>query len=244
MTDNTDHGTAYGPAAQQHTATGKFMTFLASPAVKFILIGVLSFLLLVPSIFVWVLVEERADRAKDVAREIARSWGGTQEINGPYLVIPFTETYTTGLGEEVETKTVRRTAVLFPERLTVGADITVEERQKSIYSLPVYNAQLDLAGTFAAPPADMFDPRHGGTIDVAADRAVLVVGILDVRALRSEVALGLSGTGAVPFEPGLGPLTADADRDPRRSSGPSGINAAVSPQAWRNGFSFDVSLQL
>nr|WP_319385374.1 cell envelope integrity protein CreD [uncultured Roseibium sp.] len=243
MTDNTDHGTSYGPAAPQQPAPTRVMAFLGSPAVKFILIGLLSFLLLVPSIFVWVLVEERAHRAKDVAREIARSWGGTQEINGPYLVIPFTETYTTGSGEDFETKTVRRTAVLFPERLTVGGDIAVEERKKSIYTLPVYNARLDLDGTFAAPPDDMFEPKHGGTIDVAADKAVVVVGIRDVRALRSEVALALAGTGAVPFEPGLGPL-ARTDRDPRRSSGPSGINAAVSPQAWQNGFSFDVKLQL
>ncbi len=244
MTDTTDTGTPYGPAAPQQPATTRFMTFLGSPAVKFVLIGLLSFLLLVPSIFVWVLVEERAHRAKDVAREIARSWGGTQEINGPYLVIPFTETYTTGSGEDFETMTVRRTAVLFPERLTVGGDVAVEERKKSIYTLPVYNARLDLGGTFAAPPEDMFEPRHGGTIDVAADKAVVVVGIRDVRALKSEVALALAGTGAVPFEPGLGPLAAKLDRNPRRSSGPSGINAGVSPTVWRNGFTFDVKLQL
>ncbi|WP_422040586.1 cell envelope integrity protein CreD [Roseibium sp.] len=243
MTDNTDHGTTYGPVPPSQPSTTRVLTFLGSPAVKFVLIGLLSFLLLVPSVFVWVLVEERAHRAKDVAREIARSWGGTQEINGPYLVIPFTETYTTGSGEDFETMTIRRTAVLFPERLTVGGDIAVEERKKSIYTLPVYNARLDLDGTFAATPEDMFEPKHGGTIDVAADKAVVVIGIRDVRALKSEVALALAGTGAVPFEPGLGPL-ARTDREPRRSSGPSGINASVSPQAWQNGFSFDVKLQL
>jgi len=244
MTDNTDHDAPYGPAMPQQPSTTRVMAFLGSPAVKFVLIGLLSFLLLIPSIFVWVLVEERAHRAKDVAREIARSWGGTQEINGPYLVIPFTETHTTGSGEDLETRIVRRTAVLFPERLTVGGDIAVEERKKSIYTLPVYSARIDLGGSFAAPPGDMFEPKHGGIIDVAADRAVVVVGIRDVRALKSEVSLGLAGTGAVPFEPGLGPLAAPADRDPRHSSAPSGINATVSAQALRNGFSFDVKLQL
>ena len=40
-------------------------SFLGSPAVKFVIIGVLTVMLLVPSLFVWVLVEERAERARD-----------------------------------------------------------------------------------------------------------------------------------------------------------------------------------
>ncbi|MET1413161.1 cell envelope integrity protein CreD [Roseibium sp. HPY-6] len=244
MTDDNDLNSLSTPAMPQPPAASKFMTFLNSPAVKFVLIGVLSFLLLIPSVFVWVLVEERSHRASEVARDIARSWGGTQEINGPYLVIPFTETFTSGLGDELKTKTVQRTAVLFPERLSVAGDITVEERKKSIYALPVYKGRMDLSGEFAVPPQDMFEPKHGGTIDVAADKAVLVVGISDVRALKSEIALGLDGNRPVPFEPGLGPLSMNAERRAYQAITPSGINASVAPATWRKGFSFDIPLQL
>lgn len=222
----------------------RLRSFLNSPAVKFVLIGLLTFLLVIPSIFVWVLVEERSHRASEVARDIARSWGGTQEINGPYLVIPFTETYTTGPSDKLKTETVRRTAVLFPQRLNVSGDITVEERRKSIYALPVYNGQLDLSGEFAVPDNDMFEPKHGGTIDVAADKAVLVIGIGDVRALKSEIALKLDGKRAIPFEPGSGPLKMMSSRDPYQAIGASGINASVPAGTWQKGFAFDIPLQL
>ena len=98
-------------------------SFLGSPAVKFVIIGVLTVMLLVPSLFVWVLVEERAERARDVAQDIARSWGGVQEINGPYLVVPFSETFTVSTGENAKTEIRWHTAILFPEKLDVRGDI-------------------------------------------------------------------------------------------------------------------------
>jgi len=244
MTAETDQSNSDAPGPQHRPPAARAMTFLRSPAVKFILIGFLTMLLLIPSIFVWVLVEERAHRANEVARDIASSWGGTQEINGPYLVIPFTETFVTGLGDKRKTEIVRRTAVLFPHRLGVTGDIAVEERKKSIYALPVYRGRLDLSGAFSTPPEGMFEPKHGGTIDVAADKAVLVLGIGDVRALKSEISLRLNGSRSIPFEPGLGPLAMSSDRDPYRAIRPSGINASVPVTSWRNGFSFDIPLQL
>ena len=62
---------------------GNLTTFLRSPGVKFIMIGVISVALLVPLLLVWGLTEERAQRAVDVSRRIANGWGGDQAINGP-----------------------------------------------------------------------------------------------------------------------------------------------------------------
>lgn len=235
MTHETDTATA----ADRTAGTPPLFRprgFLNSPGVKFVLIGILTVMLMVPCLFVWALVEERAERARDVARDIAGSWGGTQQINGPYLVVPFSETLTVGSGDKAKSEVFWRTAVLFPETLSVSGDVQVEERRKSIYTLPVYAGALDLNGRFAAPPATMFDPEKGGTIDIAADKAVLVVGIGDVRALKSEVALTMDGGTAVPFEPGTGPLfTGD---------GASGINVAVPALKWRKGFSFQIPLTL
>ncbi len=219
-------------------------SFLNSPAVKFVLIGFVTVMLLVPSTFVWVLVEERADRAREVARDIANSWGGTQEINGPYLVVPFTETYDTGLGEKRETVVDHRTVVLFPKRLEVSGTVGVEERKKSIYTLPVFRGDLTLAGAFAAPPERAFDQKHGGRIDIAADKAMLVVGISDVRALKSEVSLRLGGNRRIAFEPGLGILQKTTSGTTYHMANASGINAAVPADLWRQGFSFELPLQL
>jgi len=218
--------------------------FLNSPGVKFVLIGILTVMLMVPSLFVWVLVEERADRARDVARDIAGSWGGTQEINGPYLVVPYSETVTTGSGDKARTETHWRTAVLFPEKLDVTGDLQVEERRKSIYSLPVYSGDIRLTGQFGAPPSAMFEPLLGGTIDVSADKAVLVVGIGDVRALKNEVSLSLNTGSPIPFEPGPGPLKVAGGPYKTSATPSSGINAGVPSLTWRKGFSFEIPLAL
>lgn len=219
-------------------------SFLGSPAVKFVIIGVLTVMLLVPSLFVWVLVEERAERARDVAQDIARSWGGIQEINGPYLVVPFSETFTVSTGENAKTEIRWHTAILFPEKLDVSGEISVQERRKSIYSLPVYHGSVTLKGRFAATSSENFQPQFGGQIDIAGDKAVLVVGIGDIAALKSEVALVLNDSGSVPFEPGLGPLTMEPIRRSVATINASGINAPVAAGLWRNGFSFDIPMQL
>lgn len=223
-----------GNTSHRHYQT-RLSAGLKSPAAKFFLIGILTVLLLIPSTFVWLLVEERAGRARDVAADIARSWGGTQSVNGPYLAIPFTETVTTGLGNQRKKQVHHRTAVLFPSRLDMTGEVSVEERQKSIYSLPVYHGNIAIKGQFPRPKDDLFEPKSGGTIDVAADKAVVVIGISDVRALRSEVAIDLDRSSTVRFEPGLGPLG---------KKGGSGIHAAIPPQTWHNGFAFQMDMQL
>lgn len=222
----------------------RLRAFLNSPGVKFVLIGVLTVMLMVPSLFVWVLVEERADRAREVARDIAGSWGGAQEINGPYLVVPYSESIERGTGDRARVEKIWRTAVLFPEKLEVAGDIHVEERRKSIYALPVYSGELDLSGRFAAPPPEMFMSEKGGTIDIAADKAVLVVAIGDVRALKSEVALTMDGGAPIPFEPGAGPLTVAVRHGATDAVGASGINVAIPPLKWRKGFAFEIPLNL
>ena len=216
------------------------MTSFNSPAVKFVLIGFVTLMLMVPSTFVWVLVEERADRAQHVARDIARSWGGTQQINGPYLVIPFTETYEAGSEERKVTKVVQRQVVLFPDKLKIQGDLSVEERQKSIYSLPVYQGRVELNGQFSAPPQGAFEPRQGGRIEVSANKARLVLGIGDIKALKSEVHLTIGAGRPIPFEPGLGRLTPNAESG--RTLSASGINAQVPAEDWRRGFAFSTSL--
>lgn len=224
--------------------TPRVMSFLQSPAVKFVLIGFVTLMLMIPTTFVWVLVEERADRAREVARDIAASWGGAQEINGPYLAVPYSETYTVGKGEAQRTHTTRHLAVFFPERLDVNGAIAVEERQKSIYSLPVYRGDLVLSGRFAAPGETAFGAENGGTVDVHANKAVLVLGIGDVRALKSEVTLEFGNGQASKFEPGSGILTVQRSSFSSGRARPLGINASIPSLKWRKGFKFHVALQL
>ena len=229
------------PASQVRKRVGGFTSL---PSVKLFLIGFIGFLLLIPSTFVWVLVEERADRARDVARDIAQSWGGTQTINGPYLIVPYSETKVVGEGDKQEEKIWRRTAVLFPETLDFSGDVAVEERKRSIYTLPVYKLDAKLAGRFAPPPQGTFDAVYGGTIRVEADKAALVIGIGDVRALKNEVFLTFAGK-TVPFEPGLYGMTSEdrmAYKHPSQNLGSSGMGVPIPQADWRRGFAFNLPI--
>lgn len=212
--------------------------FFSSPTVKVVLIGFVVTMLMIPSTFVWVLVEERAGRARDVANEISRSWGGAQSVNGPYLVIPVTETKLIGTGENQVEKTYKRTVLLFPEDLEIEGNTEVEERQLSIYAMPVYQSRMSLAGRFAPPPDSAFSPEHAGTVRADPDKAFLVVGIGDLRALRNDVSLALNSNTTRAFEPGL--------RGLKESGHPlrSGIHAPIKPAEWRSGFTFEVDLKL
>lgn len=246
MSDTHEESRETVASSTVNSVRGKVGGFTSLPSVKLFLIGFIGFLLLIPSTFVWVLVEERADRARDVARDIAQSWGGTQTINGPYLIVPFIETKIIGEGRKQEEKIWRRTAVLFPETLDFTGDVAVEERKRSIYTLPVYKLNAKLAGKFSAPPQGTFDAVNGGTIQIEGDKAALVVGVGDVRALKNEVFLKFAGR-TVPFEPGLYGMTSEdrmAYKHPSLNLGSSGMGVPIPQENWQRGFAFALDLKL
>jgi len=90
----------------------------------------------------------------------------------------------------------------------------------------------------------MFEPPQGGTIDIDADKAVLVVGTGDVRALQHEVSLSLDSGTPIPFEPGPASLTVQSGSFKTATTASSGINAGIPPSKWRKGFSFQIPLSL
>ena len=69
------------------TAIGRL---IGSPGFKFFFICGLILALLIPMVFVWFTIDEHEDRARDVRREVAREWGQSQTIAGPFLIVPYT----------------------------------------------------------------------------------------------------------------------------------------------------------
>jgi inner membrane protein len=101
-----------------------------------------------------------------------------------------------------------------------------------------------LRGNFAPLRDDLIRPEHGGTIDIKADEAVLVIGIGDIRALKNEVALQLDSGRTIGFEPGLGPLSLSQTKSTGYAALPSGIVAAIQASELRKGFAFDLPIDL
>ena len=104
-----------------------------SPLLKLTAIGLLTMLMVVPLLALSVLRGERSQRAAEVVSEVAGAWAGEQTIVGPMLVLP----YVTQIRENQELRTVRRTLVVLPETLRQKGDLTVEQRRRSIFEIPV-----------------------------------------------------------------------------------------------------------
>ena len=175
-------------------ATGgrSLFDFWRSPATKFFVTGLLTLALIIPLWMVLALTAERERYRDDVVSEVGREWGGPQDLYGPVLIIPFTIKTKDGASETA----VRHLAVL-PETLDVTAAAKAEERNVSIYRVPVYSSLINVKGHFAAVEAQSFGA------DVTAilwDQAYLSVAINDIAGVE-EAGLVVGGQKAS-LEPG------------------------------------------
>jgi inner membrane protein len=223
---------------------GNLATFLRSPGVKFIMIGVISVALLVPLLLVWGLTEERAQRATDVSRRIANGWGGDQSINGPYLAVPFEVQRSREVDGRTVVERVTEWALVMPETLEVTADLKAEERKLSIYTLPVYNGALTLKGRFGGNILQDL-AQFPGTPQL--DRAILVLNINDITGIRSDAGVKIDGGAVRPFDPGMRQISAmtvagtDGYATPQSSAG---VHRPVERALVESGFAFEIALSL
>jgi inner membrane protein len=174
---------------------------LRSPAFKFLLVLFLIVLLLVPLLLVSGLISEREGRAVGVRREVGQLWGPEQNLQGPFLVVPYSVRLERIEGEKRIELVQERRAVFTPEALEVAGRADAKTLRRSIFDVPVYTAHLKLSGRFA-------EPRIG---DVAADAlavrwrdAVFVLGISGVSGLKEAAVLKIDSGAEVPFAPSVG----------------------------------------
>ncbi|MFA6961034.1 MAG: cell envelope integrity protein CreD [Opitutaceae bacterium] len=143
--------------------------WLKRRALVFRLMGVafIALLLFIPLGMVKSTLSERYSRQEEAVREITQTWGGSQRVAGPVLVVPYT--YRSEVvepqivqGRRIEVKVdqeKRGEAVFLPERLEVGGNMVPSMRKRGIYETPVYAAKLTIAGKFAAPTFDFLALR-------------------------------------------------------------------------------------
>ena len=124
---------------------------LGSPAFKFFLICGLILVLGIPLLIVWGLIGEREQRAAEVRQTVAQEWGGSQYIDGPLLIVPYTVKRVTTDGDKRIEEIVEKRAVFLPKSLKIGGKATTKVLHRSIYDVAVYTSLLDFEGSFAAP---------------------------------------------------------------------------------------------
>ena len=203
-----------------------------SPGVKVFVIFMLIVMLLVPLFIVGALVAERTGRAAEVQREVASTWGGVQQISGPYLVVPYLVTVQIRDGEKWIDQVSERRAIISPEDLSITGTAQSKVLHRSIFDVNVYTAGLKISGRFGA--VDLGDVDTNIT-QVRWRDAVLVAAISDVSGLKEASTVTLNGATPVPFAPSLGMPNVSMN----------GIHAKLASLAGENGlqaFSFEADL--
>src|ERR1035437_7727030 len=124
-----------------------------SMGVKLIVVCTLALLMTIPAFFVGALVDDRTQRAGEVVGEISGHVGGQQTFLGPTLAIPYT------IPPQSPAEHARRgTYLVFPAQASAAVKTATEERRRSLFKVPVYQADVkfdaafDLAGVPAALP--------------------------------------------------------------------------------------------
>jgi inner membrane protein len=156
-----------------------------SMGLKLLVVCGLALLMTIPSLFVDSVVEERTKRAKDVVEEISGRAGGPQTFLGPSLSIPYSipplfkgASPTLGV------------YVVFPTKGDARLKIQTEERRRSLFKVPVYQAELkfdatfDLTGVPSAAPAG---------VELDWSRAAIVIGASDARGALADGTLTVNG---------------------------------------------------
>jgi inner membrane protein len=150
------------------------------PISRLLMLLVLWLLLQIPLNMITGLVQERQARRDAAVAEVQGIWGGTQQIIGPILRVPYIER---GVDAQGKPWTERRAAYLLPESLAIDAQLKTEERQRGLFSVPVYGATLQLKGHFQRPDLSAW---IGDSAEPLWQQAELQIGISDVRAIHAD----------------------------------------------------------
>ena len=164
---------------------------------KLLTMAVVIVLLIIPSVIISVLIEERSQTADEAIDEVSQKWGYAQEITGPMLMVPFKELQQAA-GQEATA--VTRYAYFLPESVDISGDIAPTVRYRGIYEVTVYSAELEINGSFASPS---FTDWEVAPEDILWNEAALVVGIPDMRGINEVITLAWNGTDTT-FGGGIG----------------------------------------
>jgi inner membrane protein len=156
-----------------------------SMGIKLIVVCGLALVMTIPALFVGGLVSERTNRAADVARELSGYVGGQQTFLGPTLAIPYNiPPQSPGVFAK------HGVYLVFPAQASAVVRTATEERHRSLFKVPVFQADLKLDATFDLTGVPAVAPQ-GAELDWS--RAEIVVGVSDARGALADANLTMGG---------------------------------------------------
>jgi inner membrane protein len=207
---------------------------------KLLLVCALALVMSIPALFVFALLGDRTSRAEEVTREIGGLVGGPQTFLGPVIAVP----YTTPPGKAGEAPG-HDTLLIFPARGDATVASRTELRQRSLFKVPVYKADLAFAAHFAIPADVQKRAPNDATLDWS--RAEFVIGASDTRGAQSDVTLTVAGRSlAVAPAVGVDDLRpgGDTPEDARLGGGGLRLFGATAAGLAQPGATFDAAAKM
>lgn len=168
----------------------------SSILIKIVIISFLALLLLIPTLQLQGLIEEREQYRAEAVSDVTRMWGAGQTISGPFISVPY-KTDSTGLAGRPATRIAY--AHFFPETLSITGTIRPEQRSRGIFDVILYNTRLTVSSTFRKPSATSVGLPDGV---LQWDKAILSLGISDLKGVRQSIRVRVNGQSTL-AEPGL-----------------------------------------
>jgi inner membrane protein len=152
---------------------------------KLIVVCGLALLMAIPAIFLAGLVEDRKDRASEVIKEVSSHVGGQQTFLGPTLAIPYS------IPSQSPIDPAKHGIYLvFPARASAVVKTATEERRRSLFKVPVFQADLKMDASFDLKEVPAAAPRG---MELDWSRAEIVVGVSDARGALADATLTNDG---------------------------------------------------
>lgn len=157
-----------------------------SAGLKLLLVCALALVMAVPALFVYGVVHERTLGARQALNEVSEKVGGNQTVLGPFLAVP----YARAPNPEKPDTLVYGTAIAFAETGGAETHVTVEERKRGIYLVPVFEAGIEIDARF--DPQALRDAIPKDAVPFWED-ARIYSGVADTRGLRGDLVLTADG---------------------------------------------------
>lgn len=165
---------------------------------KILGVGFLALLLLIPLAMVRGTLDERRGRHEAAVAEITQTWGRSQSVVGPILIVPYRENVATDEWVVVDGRRVKESRIVervgeawfLPDQVSVAGELEPGELSRGIFRTTVYTANLRLSGRFRKP-----DFATLGLTEVTPlwERARVGIALDDPRGIRGEVTLDWDG---------------------------------------------------
>jgi inner membrane protein len=163
---------------------------LIKGAITAALIGIM----MIPTLFISNLVQERQTRNEAVVNEVDGRWAMAQTLSGPYIYLPYRVSATDAAGKPV----IKINHILIiPENKNVTGKINHELRERSIYKVLLYRASLTDQGNFVIRL-----PKEVTPDQVQWPDAQICFGISDFKGIEERLVIRFNGVDNE-FSPGL-----------------------------------------